>query len=203
MQPRQNIAKSAFEIIGEETRRLFMNKSSDALRNMPAREILASKIVEHVNSYYKLGENDYIHFIHKEDKARLKIDNPNIIYNEKEAEKNSYVWMINLIHDYDYFCRKLPFWSLSLSLSKDNEIIFSIIHNPILDILIFSEKGSGSVNNQRKVRATSSSIEKIIGKSNNIHIPDNLSSNKSFITKFNFNRDSISLSRSNRLLFYK
>ena len=63
------------------------------LRNMPAREILASKIVEHVNSYYKLGENDYIHFIHKEDKARLKIDNPNIIYNEKEAEKNSYVWI--------------------------------------------------------------------------------------------------------------
>ena len=67
---------------------------------------------------------------------------------KKKLKKNSYVWMINLIHDYENFCRKLPFWSLSLSLSKDNEIIFSIIHNPILDILIFSEKGSGSVNNQ-------------------------------------------------------
>ena len=54
MQSRQNIAKSAFQIIAEEARRLFINKSADALRNMPAREILTSKFVEHINSYYKL-----------------------------------------------------------------------------------------------------------------------------------------------------
>ena len=70
MQPRQNIAKSSFEIISEETRRLFMNKSADALRNMPVREILTSKVVEHINSYYKLGEDDYIHFHIK----KMKLD---------------------------------------------------------------------------------------------------------------------------------
>ena len=50
MQPRLNIAKSACEIIREEVRRLFTNKSSDALRNMPVREILTSKAVEHINT---------------------------------------------------------------------------------------------------------------------------------------------------------
>ena len=178
MQSRQNIAKTAFEIIAEEARRLYINKSADALRNMPAREILTSKVVEHINSYYKLGENDYIHFSYKEDEARLKIDDQKIIFNENEARDNSFVWVINFIHDYENFCRKLPFWSLTLSIQKNNETIFSILQNPIIDILIFSEKGSGSVNNQRKVRAVSSSIDKIIGKSKNISIPNSLSSSK-------------------------
>ena len=62
MQPRQNIAKSACEIVEEEVRRLFINKSSEALRNIPAKEILTSKVVEHINSYYKLGQEDYIDF---------------------------------------------------------------------------------------------------------------------------------------------
>ena len=137
MQPRQNIAKSSFEIISEETRRLFMNKSSDALRNMPVREILTSKVVEHINSYYKLGEDDYIHFSYKEDEARLKIDDQKIIYNKNEAKENSFVWVINFIHDYENFCRKLPFWSPHYRFKKNNETIFSIIQNPIIDILIF------------------------------------------------------------------
>ena len=98
--------------------------------------------------------------------------------NENEAKDNSFVWVINFIHDYENFCRKLPFWSLTLSIQKNNETIFSILQNPIIDILIFSEKGSGSVNNQRKVRAVSSSIDKIIGKSKNISIPHSLSSSK-------------------------
>ena len=43
MQPRLNIAKSACEIICEEVRRLFINKSSDALRNMPLEKFLQAK----------------------------------------------------------------------------------------------------------------------------------------------------------------
>ena len=100
MQPRLNIAKSACEIICEEVRRLFINKSSDALRNMPVREILTSKAVEHINTYYKLGENDFIHFTYDDDRKRLKIDNPDIIYNDDSHNDNSYVWVfsLSLIH---------------------------------------------------------------------------------------------------------
>ena len=76
MQPRLNIAKSACEIICEEVRRLFINKSSDALRNMPVREILTSKAVEHINTYYKLGENDFIHFTNDGDRNCLLYTSP-------------------------------------------------------------------------------------------------------------------------------
>ena len=44
--------------------------------------------------------------------------------------------------------------------------------NPFLDILLFSEKGSGSVNNQRKIRSISSSEKLIYGASKNIIIPE-------------------------------
>ena len=72
MQPRLNIAKSAGELIEEEVRRFFINKSTDALKNMPVREILTSKAVEHINTYYKLGENDFITFTYIEDEERLR-----------------------------------------------------------------------------------------------------------------------------------
>ena len=55
MQPRLNIAKSAGELIEEEVRRFFINKSTDALKNMPVREILTSKAVEHINTYYTVS----------------------------------------------------------------------------------------------------------------------------------------------------
>ena len=116
MQPRLNVAKSACELIEEEVRRFFLNKSSDALRNMPVREILTSKIVEHINTYYKFGDNDFISFVYTEDKEKLRLEDPNIVYDKSKHGSDSYIWVINFIHDYDNFCRKLPFWTLSLSI---------------------------------------------------------------------------------------
>ena len=175
MQPRQNIAKSTCEIIEEEVRRLFVNKSPDALRNMPSREMLTSKAVENINSYYKLGTGDYIQFAFEEDEKRLRIDEPNIIYNSKVHDQDAFIWTFNFIHDYENFCRKLPFWTLSLSISKNKETVFSIVTNPIIDILIFSQKGSGTVNNQRKVRALSISKEILYCKSNDLDAPKEFS----------------------------
>ena len=175
MQPRLNIAKSACEIIEEEIRRLFINKSSDALRNMPVREMITSKVVEHINIYYKLGENDFIHFANLEDKNRLNMDDPNILYDKKTNNDKSFIWAFNFLNDYENFCRKLPFWTLSISIMQSKQTVFSIITNPIIDLLIFSEKGSGSVNNQRKVRALTSSESLLVCKSNNITLPKILS----------------------------
>ena len=171
MQPRLNIAKSAGELIEEEVRRFFINKSTDALKNMPVREILTSKTVEHINTYYKLGENDFISFTYKEDQDRLRLEDPNIIFDESKHDDESYVWVINFIHDYDNFCRKLPFWTLSLSIVHKKNVVSSFLLNPFLDILLFSEKGSGSVNNQRKVRSNSSSEKLIYGASKRIIEP--------------------------------
>ncbi len=171
MQPRINITKSACKILEEEVKRLFINKSYNALKNMPVREILTSKVVEHINNYYKLGDNDFIGFFNTDDKKRLRIDDEKIIYDTNHNEKKCFVWMINFLQDYDNFCRKLPFWTLSLSLKQDKDILYSIIINPFLDIFMFSEKGSGTVNNQRKVRAVSYSDEMIIAKSKNIVMP--------------------------------
>ena len=178
MQPRLNIAKSAGELIEEEVRRFFINKSTDALRNMPVREILTSKAVEHINTYYKLGVDDYIEFNYIEDKERLRLEDPNIIYNKKVHPDDAYIWMINFIHDYDNFCRKLPFWTLSLSVAHKENIISTFILNPFLDIFLFSEKGSGSVNNQRKVRSNNESETLIYACSDNIQVPNYLSIHK-------------------------
>ena len=172
MQPRLNIAKSAGELIEEEVRRFFINKSTDALKNMPVREILTSKTVEHINTYYKLGENDFISFTYKEDQDRLRLEDPNIIFDESKHGEESYIWVINFIHDYDNFCRKLPFWTLSLSSVHKKNVISSFLLNPFLDILLFSEKGSGSVNNQRKVRSNNSSEKLIYGASKRIIEPE-------------------------------
>ena len=172
MQPRLNIAKSAGELIEEEVRRFFINKSTDALKNMPVREILTSKTVEHINTYYKLGENDFISFTYKEDQDRLRLEDPNIIFDESKHGEESYIWVINFIHDYDNFCRKLPFWTLSLSIVHKKNVISSFLLNPFLDILLFSEKGSGSVNNQRKVRSNNSSEKLIYGASKRIIEPE-------------------------------
>ena len=172
MQPRLNIAKSAGELIEEEVRRFFINKSTDALKNMPVREILTSKTVEHINTYYKLGENDFISFTYKEDQDRLRLEDPNIIFDESKHDDESYIWVINFIHDYDNFCRKLPFWTLSLSIVHKKNVVSSFLLNPFLDILLFSEKGSGSVNNQRKVRSNNSSEKLIYGASKRIIEPE-------------------------------
>ena len=171
MQPRLNVAKSACELIEEEVRRFFLNKSSDALQNMPVREILTSKIVEHINTYYKFGDNDFISFAYAEDKEKLRLEDPNIIYNKSIHGSDSYIWVINFIHDYDNFCRKLPFWTLSLSIIHKEQTVCTYILNPFLDIFLFSEKGSGAVNNQRKVRAETYSENILFGKSRNIETP--------------------------------
>ena len=189
MQPRLNIAKSAGELIEEEVRRFFINKSTDALKNMPVREILTSKTVEHINTYYKLGENDFISFAYKEDQDRLRLEDPNIIFDESKHGEESYIWVINFIHDYDNFCRKLPFWTLSLSIVYKKNVISSFLLNPFLDILLFSEKGSGSVNNQRKVRSNNSSEKLIYGASKRIIEPEYFST----LEKISLNSVSVEL----------
>jgi fructose-1,6-bisphosphatase/inositol monophosphatase family enzyme len=189
MQPRLNIAKSAGELIEEEVRRFFINKSTDALRNMPVREILTSKTVEHINTYYKLGENDFISFTYKEDQDRLRLEDSNIIFDESKHDDESYVWVINFIHDYDNFCRKLPFWTLSLSIVHKKNVVSSFLLNPFLDILLFSEKGSGSVNNQRKVRSNNSSEKLIYGASKRIIEPEYFST----LEKISLNSVSVEL----------
>ena len=189
MQPRLNIAKSAGELIEEEVRRFFINKSTDALKNMPVREILTSKTVEHINTYYKLGENDFISFAYKEDQDRLRLEDHNIIFDESKHGEESYIWVINFIHDYDNFCRKLPFWTLSLSIVHKKNVVSSFLLNPFLDILLFSEKGSGSVNNQRKVRSNNSSEKLIYGASKRIIEPEYFST----LEKISLNSVSVEL----------
>jgi len=189
MQPRLNIAKSAGELIEEEVRRFFINKSTDALKNMPVREILTSKTVEHINTYYKLGENDFISFAYKEDQDRLRLEDPNIIFDESKHGEESYIWVINFIHDYENFCRKLPFWTLSLSIVHKKNVISSFLLNPFLDILLFSEKGSGSVNNQRKVRSNNSSEKLIYAASKRIIEPEYFSA----LEKLSLNSVSVEL----------
>lgn len=186
MQPRQNIAKSTIDILEEELRKIFLNKSTEALKKMPVREILLGLAVEHINTFYKFGELDYIGFSFDEDKDRVKQNDTSIFYDNNNKE-NMYVWQFNIIHDYDNFCRKLPFWTLSLSIVHNNNLESTFIINPFLDISVFSEKGSGAINNQRKIRSDKEHFKLVFGSSPQIK---NLDSFDSYI---NFNLNSVSV----------
>jgi myo-inositol-1(or 4)-monophosphatase len=70
----------------------------------------------------------------------------------------------------------LPFWTLSLSIIHKKNVISSFLLNPFLDILLFSEKGSGSVNNHRKIRASTNTERLIYGSSKDTNIPEYFSS---------------------------
>jgi fructose-1,6-bisphosphatase/inositol monophosphatase family enzyme len=61
--------------------------------------------------------------------------------------------------------------------------------NPFLDILLFSEKGSGSVNNQRKVRSNNSPEKLIYGASKKIIEPEYFST----LEKISLNSVSVEL----------
>ncbi|MGB9856549.1 MAG: inositol monophosphatase family protein [Dictyoglomaceae bacterium] len=71
-------------------------------------------------------------------------------------EKNSsYQWIIDPLDGTTNYIHNYPFFSVSIALKKDNEILLGVIYDPIQDEIFSALKGKGSFLNGEKIRVSS------------------------------------------------
>ncbi|MEG8099175.1 inositol monophosphatase family protein [Candidatus Liberibacter brunswickensis] len=67
-------------------------------------------------------------------------------------------WIVDPLNGYTNFLYAIPHFCISIALERDQEIVASVIFNPITDELYTAERGSGSFLNDRRVRISSRRI---------------------------------------------
>jgi myo-inositol-1(or 4)-monophosphatase len=74
------------------------------------------------------------------------------------GEDTSNCFIINALDGKDNFIRAIPFFSVSVALLRDNDILAGVVYNPVSDELFYAEKGCGaflmSGNGDRRVRVS-------------------------------------------------
>lgn len=77
----------------------------------------------------------------------------NIFGEEKtDIKKNSpYTWYIDPIDGTSNFSRNIPLFGMSIGLTENDEPILGVLYFPMLDLLLYAEKGRGSFANNEKI----------------------------------------------------
>ncbi len=73
--------------------------------------------------------------------------------NEK-SEKNKYYWIIDKLNGHFNFSHALPYFAISIAVEFNNEILTTVILDPLRDEIFFAEKGKGSFQNDRRIRVS-------------------------------------------------
>jgi len=71
-----------------------------------------------------------------------------------EGETDKYYWVVDTLNGKTNFVHALPYFALSISVEYNNEIISTVILDPLRDETFFAEKGKGSFLNDRRIRVT-------------------------------------------------
>lgn len=103
-------------------------------------KISEKKIVELINKYFPN------HSILTEEAGDIK-------------KGSSYQWIIDPLDGTTNYAHNYPFFSVSIALKKDNEILLGVIYDPIQDEIFSALKGKGSFLNGKKIRV--SSVDKL------------------------------------------
>ncbi len=75
--------------------------------------------------------------------------------NANEASiKDKYYWIIDTLNGQFNFSHALPYFAISISVEFNNEIISTVILDPLRDEIFFAEKGKGSFQNDRRIRVS-------------------------------------------------
>jgi myo-inositol-1(or 4)-monophosphatase len=76
-----------------------------------------------------------------------------IISEEDGTQDNSseYKWIIDPLDGTVNFANNIPLFSVSIALTKNDEIIEGAVYNPIIDELFYAKKGEGTLFNNQKV----------------------------------------------------
>ncbi len=68
----------------------------------------------------------------------------------READ-SQYQWWIDPLDGTKNYIQKLPFYSVSIALQKNNDIICGVVYDPVHDELFSAEKGAGAYCNERRI----------------------------------------------------
>ena len=97
---------------------------------------------------------------------------------EEETSENKYYWIIDTLNGKTNFSHAFPYFSISIAVEYNNEIICTVILDPLRDEIYFAEKGKGSFQNDRRIRVSNrKSINNCIF---SIYNDQNLDSNSLF-----------------------
>ena len=87
-----------------------------------------------------------------------------IIAEESGITKNNsnYTWIIDPLDGTTNFSMHNPLWSTSVALAYKNEVIFGIIHAPMLKETYIAQKGKGAFLNGKKIKVSNINKGKIL-----------------------------------------
>lgn len=69
-------------------------------------------------------------------------------------------WVIDPLDGTVNYSRGYPFFSVSIALERDGEIVVGVVYNPILDELFTAEKGGGATLNGRSIHVSTTALLK-------------------------------------------
>ena len=87
---------------------------------------------------------------------KKKFPSHNFLTEESGSIKanSEYTWIIDPIDGTTNFVAKIPYFSVSIALAKNNEIIMGAVYNPCTDEMFFAEKGKGAYLNNKKLQVS-------------------------------------------------
>ena len=71
-----------------------------------------------------------------------------------ENVKDKYYWIVNTLNGRFNFLHGLPHFAISIAVELNNEILSTVIFDPIRNEYFFAEKGKGSFQNDRRIRVS-------------------------------------------------
>ncbi|GIS09490.1 MAG: inositol monophosphatase [Alphaproteobacteria bacterium] len=74
--------------------------------------------------------------------------------NESDYIKDKYYWIVDSLNGRFNFLHGLPHFAISVAVELNNEILSTVIFDPIRDEFYFAEKGKGSFQNDRRIRVS-------------------------------------------------
>ena len=69
-------------------------------------------------------------------------------------ENDKYYWIVDTINGRTNFIHGLPNFAISIAVEYNNEIISTVINDPLRDEIYFAEKGKGAFLNDRRIRVS-------------------------------------------------
>lgn len=66
-------------------------------------------------------------------------------------------WVVDPLNGETNFAHALPYFSVSIALEREGQIVAGVIYNPVLDDLYAAERGSGAFQNDRRLRVANRS----------------------------------------------
>ncbi len=72
----------------------------------------------------------------------------------KNYKNHKFVWIIDPIDGTNNFIRGIPFYTISIALQKEGELIVGVLFAPALNKLYYAEKGKGAFLNGKKIHVS-------------------------------------------------